>query len=158
MRVPPSGDQILCGRRPSCIFELEAGLEQARGNNLATLEHQFRFRAQQEGAQFQHSLCGWKTDASAPSFPQNSEELAVGKWVGGGQVHGAREFLPGDEEFNRPNEVGLMNPRDKLSTRQGSSTETVTNERKKYIEYTALISTEGHGAAEGNLSGSGSLN
>jgi hypothetical protein len=57
--------------------ELESGVKKATGNNLATLEHQFRFSAEKERADFDHPPCGGQTDARAPCPAKDVEEVAI---------------------------------------------------------------------------------
>ena len=64
--------------------ELESGINKATGNNLATLEHQFRFSAQKERADLDHPRCGGQTDACAPCLTEDMQEVTVWKrmWRG----------------------------------------------------------------------------
>ena len=81
--------------------ELETGVEEAAGDDLAAFQDKFRFGAHKKGADLNHPRGCGQAEVGAPGFANRPEKVAIGKGVGGGEVDDAGEVPCGDEEFDR---------------------------------------------------------
>ena len=149
----PAGDEVPRGFRPVGKRELEAGSEEAAGDDLTALQDEFGFGAHEEGADLDHPRCSGQADAGAPGFADRAEEVAIGEWMWGGEVDDAGEVFGGDEEFDGADEVGFVDPGDKLIAVAIGAAEAVADEREEDVEDSAGVWAEGHGAAQGDLAG-----
>jgi hypothetical protein len=149
----PSGDEIACRSRPEGEGELKTGGEEAAGNDLAALENELGFGAHEEGADLDHPRGGGEADACAPGFANGTQEVAIGERMGRGEIDDAGKVLGGDEQFDRADEVDLVNPGDELIAGSIGPAEAVANEREEDVEDAAGVGAEGHGAAQSDLSG-----
>jgi hypothetical protein len=122
--------------------EVEAGVEETAGDDLAALQNEFGFGAHEEGADLDHPRGCGKTDASAPGFAYRTEKVAIGERVGGDDVDDAGEVLCGDDEFDRADEIDFVDPGDKLIAGAVGAAEAVADEREEDVEDSAGVGAE----------------
>ena len=89
----PARDEVAGGRGPEGESELEAGVEETAGDDLAALQDELRFGAHEEGADLDHPRSGGQADAGAPGFADRAQEVAIGKRIGGGEIDDAGEIF-----------------------------------------------------------------
>src|SRR5258708_18242803 len=115
-------------------FELKGFGEETAGDDLAALQDELGFGAHEEGADLDHPRGCGQADAGAPGFADGAEEVAIGEWVGGGEIDYAGEVLGGDEELDGADEVGFVDPGDELIAGAVGSAEAVADERGEDVE------------------------
>ena len=79
------------------------------------------------------------------------------KRIGRSEVNGALESTVTNQPFDRPAEISLMDPRDKLSTGAHFAAESQTDKAMQHRKHAVLPHAKHHGRAHGDFAGAGRL-
>ncbi len=109
-----AGHQITGSLRPVGEEEIKTRVEQAGRDNTAAFEDKFGFGAEQECADFEEPRGSGQADGDEPGGAESAQEVAIGEWVGRGEVDDAGELFVRDEEVDGVDEIGVVNPGDEL--------------------------------------------
>ena len=83
----------------------------------------------------------------APGFTKYSHELTVWKRIRSGEIDYTAEPFTSDQEIYCPDEIRFVNPGDKLGTGPLRAAQAMADQAQEYVEDSASIRAEGHGAS-----------
>lgn len=127
-------DQVFGSFMPRREFKLEALAQKPRWNDVAAFEHQLRFRAEEQGREFEQRRRSGDAIGHAPCLSERRHKLAIGERVGRGQVDGPIKVIPRNEEFDGASEVKGVNPRNKLAAVALCAPQAETNQIEQKLE------------------------
>jgi hypothetical protein len=113
----PTANQVFGGWFPIRELEPKALGKKADRYDSPTLEHQFGFRAKEEGTYGEQPLRGREANGYSRGMPQLSHEFCIWQRVGCGKIDNSLNIAVRDQELNRTDEIGIMYPRNELSSR-----------------------------------------
>src|SRR5689334_1969735 len=124
----PLFTEIACGISPSRKAEFKTVLDQSRWDDATTLQNEFCFRAQENGADLQHPLAGRESERNTGSLAKDLHELRIRQRIRGRDVDDARDFLVIDQPAGGCDEILVVDPRHELPPITSASAEAVPNE------------------------------
>src|SRR5947209_7691571 len=147
----PAPNQV--GRRATPVrkSKLKTGFDEARRHDSPALEDELGFGAQDEGADLEHPVGRRQPDWRPVGSAQGGHEIAIGQRSGRGDVDGAGQVGAGDEEFDRLDEVCVVDPRHELATGTGRAAQTHPNQVEKDLESSAPVGAHDDRAAQSDL-------
>ena len=123
----PAGNQIAGCRRPLRKRQLKARSQQTGGHDAAAFQDELRFRPHQESADFNEPFRVGKGEAGAPRLAQGPQESMVRERSWRSDVYDPAQLFTRNQELDRPDEVRLVNPGNKLCSRALSATQAVAH-------------------------------
>lgn len=145
------GEKIFEGCFELGILELKTGLLEARGDDAATFEDEFRLGAEEEGAKTQHGGGGGESDRNAEGLLEEMHHVGVAERAGGSEIEDAAEIGALEEEEDSAAEILFMDPGNPLGAGSHSAAEAKAREAGEDGEDGMRAAAEDDGGAEGDF-------